>query len=69
LDIPDVNPDDGHVRFQRDLDDVRFRCEDDVVEQMVGLENVFDFIQENTSIHSFADEWDAYNFEVGLGLW
>jgi len=44
LDIPDVDPDDRHVGFWRDLDDVRFRCENDVVEQMVGLENVFNFI-------------------------
>jgi len=44
LGIPDVDPDNRHVRFQRDLDDARFRYEDNVVEQMVGLENVFNFI-------------------------
>ena len=69
LDIPDVNSDDGHIRFWKNLDDARFKHKDDIVKQMVGLEHIFDFIQGNVSICFFANEWDVYNFEVELGLW
>ena len=55
LGIPNIDPNYEHVGFQKDLNDVRFRCKDDIIENMVGLENVFNIIQENTSIHSFTD--------------
>ena len=44
LSVPNINPNDGHVGFRRDLNDVRLGCKDNVVKEMVTLENVFDLI-------------------------
>ena len=42
LNIPDVNPNDGHIRFRRDFNNSRFRRKGDVVENVVLLEYGFD---------------------------
>jgi len=44
LRVPNVNPDNRHVRFIEDLDDVRSRSEDDVVEDVVTSEDAFNII-------------------------
>jgi len=44
LRVPNVNPDDKHVRFRGDLDDARSRSEDDVVEDVVTSEDAFNII-------------------------
>jgi len=35
--VPNVNPNYGHIRFGRDLDDLRLGCENDVVEYVIVL--------------------------------
>ena len=45
LGIPDVNLNDSYIRLGQNLDNLRFGSEDDIVENMVVLENAFDFIQ------------------------
>ena len=42
LNIPDVDPNDGHIRFRRDFNNSQFRREGDVVENVVLLEDGFD---------------------------
>jgi len=42
LHIPNINPNDGHVGFGRDLDNPWFGCEGDVIENMILFENSFD---------------------------
>jgi len=44
LRVPNVDPDDRHVGFRGDLDDVRSRSEDNVVEDVVTSEDAFDII-------------------------
>jgi len=44
LRVPDINPDDGHVGFGGNLDDIRSRSKDNVVKDVVAPENAFDII-------------------------
>jgi len=44
LRVPNVDPDDRHVGFRRDLDDARSRSKDDVVEDVVTSEDAFNII-------------------------
>jgi len=44
LRVPNVDPDDRHVGFRGNLDDVRSRSEDDVVKDVVTSENAFNII-------------------------
>jgi len=44
LRVPDINPDDGHVRFWGNLDDTRLRSKENVVKDVVAPENVFNII-------------------------
>ena len=69
LRVPDIDPDDGHVEFGRNLDDMRSRSEDNVIEDVVAPENAFDIIWRNTRICVLIVVWNTYNFEIGLGLW
>jgi len=40
--IPYINPDDCHIGFWKDFDDLRLQYQSDVVENMVVLEDAFD---------------------------
>ncbi len=42
--VPNVDPNDRHVRFRRDLDDARSRSKDDVIEDVVTSEDAFNII-------------------------
>ena len=64
LGVPDIDPYNGHVRFRRHFDDARFQGKNNVVEDMIVLENIFNFIRWNLVVGFFADEWNAYNLEV-----
>jgi len=44
LGVPNVNLYTGHVGLGRYLDDMRLGSKDDIVEQIVVLENVFNFV-------------------------
>jgi len=44
LRVPNVDPDDRHVRFRGELDDARSRSKDDVVEDVVTSEDAFNII-------------------------
>ena len=44
LHVPNVNLYDGHVGFGGYLDDAWFRGEDNVIEQVVVLQNIFNII-------------------------
>ena len=68
LSVPNVNPNDGHVRFVGNLNDMRLRCEDDVIKDMVALENAFNIVWGDTRISILAVVRDAYDFEIRLGL-
>ena len=42
--VPNVNTYDSHVRFGGYLDDAWFRGKDNVIEQVIILQNIFDII-------------------------
>ena len=67
--VPNVNTYDSHVGFGGYLDDVWFRGKDNVIEQVIILQNIFDIIWWNSIVHLFADVWNTYNLEVWLWLW
>ena len=69
LGVPYINLDDGYVGFWGYLNDLWFRCENNIIEQVIVLEYVFDIIQWNIAIGFLVDEWNSYDFEVGFGLW
>jgi len=64
LGVPNVNPNNGHVGLGRHLDDMRLGSEDDIVEQVVVLEDIFNFIQRNTTVGFLANEGNTYNLEI-----
>jgi len=68
LSIPNVYPNDGHVGLGRYLDDTRFWCEDNVVEQVIIFQDIFDFIQWNMVACLFTNEQNTNNLEVWLQL-
>ena len=45
LHVPNVDPYDSHVRFRGYLDNTWFRDKNNVIEQVVVLQNIFDIIQ------------------------
>jgi len=42
LNIPYIDPNNGHVRFWQNLDNSRFGCKSNVVENVILLKNSFD---------------------------
>ena len=44
LDVSYVDPDDGYVGFWRHLNDSRFGYENNVIEQVIVLEDVFNVV-------------------------
>jgi len=44
LGVPNVDSYNGHVGFGRHLDNTRLGSEDDIVEQVIVLEDVFNFV-------------------------
>ena len=69
LQVPNIDPDNGHVRFRGDLDDTGFGGKDNVVEYVIALEDAFNIIGRNTRICNLTIVWNAYDFEIGLRLW
>ena len=65
LNIPDVKPNDGHIRLRRDFNNSRFRYEGDVVENMILLENSFD-VKRSKFLYGVGmrEERYANNFQV-----
>ena len=65
LNIPDVDPNDGHIRPRRDFNNSRFRCEGDVVENMILLEDGFN-VERSKFLHrvGMREERYADNFQV-----
>jgi len=48
--VPYVDPDDGHIRFRRDLDNSGFGSKNYIIEDVIGLEDAFNFIGRNLYI-------------------
>ena len=69
LSVPDVNPYDSHVWLGRHLDNTRFWGKYNVVENVIILENIFNFIWSNTTVSFLADKRNTHNLEVRFGLW
>ena len=68
LDVPYVNPDDGHVGFWRYLNDLRFVCKNNVIEQVIVLKDIFDVVWWNLTIGLLTNIWNFYNLEVEFRL-
>ena len=69
LSVPNVDPNDGHVRFGENLNDARLRYKDDVIKDMVALKDAFNTIWGDMRINILTVVRDTYDFEIGLGLW
>jgi len=65
LNIPDVDPNNGHIQLRRDFNNFRFRCERDVVENMILLEDGFD-VKRSKFFHRVGMRKEKYanNFQV-----
>ena len=65
LNIPDVDPNDGHIRLRRDFNNSRFRREGDIVENMILLEDGFN-VKRSKFLHGvrMREERYADNFQV-----
>jgi len=68
LGVPNVNPYNSHVRLGRHLNDTRLGSEDNIVKQVVVLEDIFNFVQRNTTVSFLTNEENTYNLEIQFGL-
>jgi len=50
LSVPYIYLDDGYIRFRQDLDNSRLGHEYYIVEDVIGLENAFNFIRQNSYV-------------------
>ena len=69
LRVPNIDPDNGHVRFKKDLDDTGFGGKDNVIEYVIALKDAFNIMGRNTRVCNLTIVWNAYDFEIGLRLW
>ena len=65
LNIPDVEPNDGHIRLRRNFNNSQFRRKGDVVENMILLEDGFD-VKRSKFLHGVGMREERYadNFQV-----
>ena len=69
LHIPNIYPNDGHVRFWWDFDNPWFGCKGNVVENMVLFENTFDFRREKPFLRvCMWIKWYSGDFKVWFRL-
>ena len=43
--VPNVNPNYGHIKFGQDFNDSRLGCKNNVIEYMITLEDILNFIR------------------------
>jgi len=64
LHVPDVDSYDSHVRLRQNLDDSRFRCKNNIVEDMVLFEDFFNVIRRDVSVGLVIEIRNSYDFKV-----
>jgi len=64
LDVPNVDLYNGYVGLGRHLDNTRFESKNNIVEQVVVLEDIFNFVQRNTTVGFLTNEGNIYNLEI-----
>jgi len=64
LNIPDVKPNNGHIRLRRDFNNSRFRREGDVVENMILLEDGFD-VKRSKFFYGVGMREERYDLDMG----
>ena len=69
LHIPDVNLYDSHVWLRWNLDNSRFKCKNDFVEDIVLFEDFFNIFREDVSVSLVIEVTNSYDFKVGFWLW
>ena len=68
LSVPNIDPNNGHIWFQRNFNNSRPRSKNNVVENVVVFENFLDIFRRNVWVWLFINIWDIYNFEVKFWL-
>ena len=68
LSVPNIDPNNGHIWFQRNFDNSWPRSKNNVVENVVVFENFLDIFRRNVWVWLFINIWDIYNFEVEFWL-
>jgi len=63
-----VNPNDRHIWFQRDLDDSRLRCENNIIENVIIFKDSFDIVRQHLCVQLICKVGNSYNLEVGFQL-
>jgi len=64
--VPNIDPDNCHIRLGRDFNNVWSQCKDNVVEDVIILEDAFDILRGDMHARIVNVIWNAYNFKVGL---
>ena len=68
LDVPNVDLYNSHIWLGRHLDNTRLWSEYNIVENVIVLENIFNFIQSDMTVGFLANIRNTHNFEVIFGL-
>ena len=66
--VPNIDPDNCHIQLGRDFNNVWSWCKDDVVEDMIIFEDVFDILRGDMCARIVNVIWNAYDFKVRLWL-
>ena len=69
LHVLDIDPYDSYVWLGQNLDDSRFRCENNIVEDVDLFEDFFNVFRRNTSVGLVIKVRNFYDFKVGFWLW
>ena len=68
LNIPDIHPNYSHVQLREDFDNMQFWCQNNIIENLVLFDDIFNHIWSDKSKSVFLKVRDAYDFEIGLWL-
>ena len=68
LNIPNIHSNYSHVWLRKDFDNMWFWCQNNIIENLVLFDDIFNHIWSNRSKSVFLKVRDIYDFEIGLWL-
>ena len=69
LNILNVYPDNGHIQLGENLDNLQLRSENNIVENLILLYDVFNITRSETNLRiTMRIIWDVYDFKIELRL-
>ena len=68
LNIPNVQPDNGHIQFWEYFDNMWLWCQNDIIKNLILFDNIFNNLWYYRRWWDFLEVRDIYDLEIGLWL-